>query len=506
VKGLAKKHLMVFDAGSGGGKCLVFDTEGNQVAASFEPWSRAKWTPALGWRSLVSAAHKVLSHPKVSPEQIASITSTSMREEFVLVDKEENEYFIPFGEPIFPEGAAIEERYGEEMYQSSGHWPNAFMPTPKLVWFKKNHPKEFDKLKFFLMISDWILSKLCGEPAVEPSGVCETCLFDLEKSDWSDLLLSKVDLPREIFPEVRENGTLLGSVTDETAQETGLLTGTPVVIGGADTQCGLIGSASIEDGQTTAVAGTTTPVQMVLPKVLIDPKRRLWTNSHAVPRKWILESNAGVTGWLYRWVRDSLGDLEIAASQATGIDAYDLLNLEAERVPPGSNGMLAYLGASIMNVSQKAPSPTGIIGLEAFSREGSSGKGEIARAVLESTCFAVRANCEQLEEVSGNVIQELVFCGGASRSMLWAQIQSDVLNRPVRVPLLKEATALGASILAGVGVEIYDSISDAVERLVRWEPTIRPHRDTASVYERHYRRWIHGYHRLRELADLTALP
>jgi len=498
---MSKKYLMVLDAGSGGGKCLVFDTEGHQIAASFEPWLRAEWQPNLGWRCLVSAIREVLSHPEVSPRHIGSISSTSMREEFVLVDRQENEYFIPYGEPIFSEGAAMEKEFGYEMYQSSGHWPSAFMPAPKLVWFKKNHPKEFDNLKFFMMISDWILYRLCDEPTVEPSGACETCLFDLEKSDWSNVILKKVDFPRKIFPRVRENGSLLGSVTDEAAKETGLLKDTPVVVGGADTQCGLIGSACVRDGQTTAVAGTTTPVQMVLPEPIIDPKRRLWSNCHAVPGKWLLESNAGATGWLYRWVRDALGDLEMAASHATGIDAYDLLNCEAKIVPPGSNGVLAYLGTGIMNVSERRLRPTGILGLRTFSRRGFSTKGEIARAVLESTCFAVRANCEQLEEISETPIQELIFCGGASRSKLWTQMQSDVLNRPVRVPALKEATALGAAILAGVGVDIYESILDAVESVVKWEPMLEPRRDIASAYEKYYHRWIHGYHKLQDLAE-----
>ena len=501
---MSKKYLMVLDAGSGGGKCLVFDTDGNQASASFEPWHRARWNPEIGWRCLVSATRKALSHPDVSPEQIVAISSTSMREEFVLVDSEEKEYFIPFGEPVFSEGTIIEEKFGEEMYRSSGHWPTAFMPAPKLVWFKKNHPKEFERLKCLLMISDWILYKLCEEPTVEPSGVCETCLFDLEKSDWSNYLISKVGLPREIFPKVRENGSLLGSVTARTAEETSLLEGTPVVVGGADTQCGLIGSACVRDKQTTAVAGTTTPVQMVLPKPVIDEKLRLWSNCHAVPGKWILESNAGATGWLYRWVRDALGDLEVAASRVTGIDAYDLLNSAVEIAPPGSNGVLAYLGAGIMNVSRTTLRPTCILGLKTFSRQGFSRKNEIVRAVMESTCFAVRANCEQLEEVSGNTIPELIFCGGASRSRLWTQIQSDVLNRPIKIPFSKEATALGAAILAGVGIKIYDNVVDAAERIVKWEQRVEPRQNIASDYEKYYQRWVHGYHKLQDLTELAT--
>jgi autoinducer 2 (AI-2) kinase len=490
---------MVLDAGSGGGKCLIYDSKGNQLASSFQPWLRSEWSPALGWRQLVSSIRKVFSYPDVSPEQIVSISSTSMREEFVLVDNDENEYFIPFGKPILPEAILLGESWGEEMYESSGHWPSAFMPAAKLVWFKKNRLREFEQISSLMMISDWMLYKLSDESVVEPSGACETCLFDLEKADWSYSLLSKVDLPREIFPNVRENGEVIGYVTERAAKETGLIKGTPVVVGGADTQCGLIGSACGEDGQTAAVAGTTTPVQMVLPKPIIDPQRRLWTNCHVIPKKWILESNAGATGWIYRWVRDALGDLEVLASQTIGIDAYSLLDRQVEKVPPGSNGVLAYLGSRIMNVSRRERLPTGLFGLTAYSREGVTGKGEIARAAMESTCFAVRANSEQLEEVSGIPIREIMFCGGASRSRLWVQMQSDILNIPVKVPLVKEATAVGAAILGGVGVDLYDSIVDGFRRVVKWEPLVEPGKDVTSSYDKYYHRWFQGYRRLQAL-------
>lgn len=494
---MSKKYLLVLDAGSGGGKCFISDTEGIEVGASFSPWIRAAWSPEIGWKGLKEAIQSALTKSGVQAKDILAIGFTTMREEFVLVDRDGKEYFIPFSMELFTAGAELDEKLAEEMYLSSGHWPGGFMPVGKLLWLRKTKPDMFDRIETFLMISDWMAYKFSGEAAVEPSGVCETCLFDLSARSFSKRLMSKVGIPHEMFPKVVESGTPLGTVTPEASKQTGLEEGTAVIVGGADTQCGLIGSSCVEDGEIAAVGGTTTPVQLVTPKPVLDPKFRTWTNCHIVEDKWILESNAGSTGWSYRWVRDAFGDLEVAAAEATGLDAYGLLDCEAERSEPGSGGLLAYLGPAIMNVrGGLLGKRTALLDLAIQSGIRVTTKKDIARATIESACYAVRANMEQIEEVVGIKISELRFCGGNTNSKLWVQIQADVLNLPVKVPVVKEATALGAALLAGVGVDLYPNISEAAKSVVKWSPTVEPRKDIASIYEGYYQKWIKGYRAL----------
>ena len=497
---MPKKYLLALDAGSGGGKCFICDTEGRQVATSFSPWVRAAWSPEIGWKGLKEAIRSALADSGVQPEDILAISFTTMREEFVLVDSDGKEHFIPFSVELFAEERTLDEKLAEEMYMSSGHWPGGFMPVMKLMWLKRTKPELFEKLETFLMISDWMAYKLSNETAVEPSGVCETCLFDLSARDFSRRLISKIGIPPEIFPKVVESGTPLGSVTRKAAKETGLKEGTPTVVGGADTQCGLLGSACVEDGEITAVGGTTTPVQLVTSKPVLDPKFRCWTNCHVVEDKWLLESNAGSTGWSVRWVRDTLGDLEIAVAEITGLDAYDLLTREAERAEAGSGGLLAYIGPGIMNVRGGLfGRRTALLDLNIRSAIGVTTKKEIMRATIEGACFAVRANIEQIKEVTGIKIDELRFCGGNTKSKLWTQIQADVMGLPVRVPAITEATALGATILAGVGIGLYPNVSEAARNTVKWLPTVEPRKDVTQIYEGYYRKWIEGYYKLRQL-------
>jgi autoinducer 2 (AI-2) kinase len=188
-----------------------------------------------------------------------------------------------------------------------------------------------------------------------------------------------------------------------------------VVVGGADTQCGLLGCNAYNAGDVVAVGGTTTPVQMVTDRPVFDKKKRTWTNMHIAEGKWIIESNAGRTGWVYRWFRDNILCEEVSTK------VYETINVIAEATPPGSDGVKIFLGSRVFDsgppywegtrLSDIAVPPT-IIGSSRFTR------GDLARAIIEANCCAVRANLEQLTEITGREVKRLGFCGGNSKSNL----------------------------------------------------------------------------------------
>ena len=125
----------------------------------------------------------------------------------------------------------------------------------------------------------------------------------------------------------------------------------------------------------------------------------------------------------------------------------------------------------------------------------------MARAIIENTCYAVRGNCEQIEEISKTELKEVRFCGGAAKSRVWAKIQSDVLGIPVLVPKVKESTPLGAAICAGVGAGVYKSVEEAVDKVVRWETKIDPDLDNHEKYNALYERWLGVYRKFGELVE-----
>jgi autoinducer 2 (AI-2) kinase len=480
------------DAGSGGVKCLIVDARGVIVASGFEEWRREGWNTKIGWNAIRKAVHSTLSKG-TDPKTIAGVITTSMREEFVLLDAGGQEVQYTIDSNAYPHGDKFNETYGLRLYQESGHWPvSGWIAAAKLAWLRDAKPKVLKRTKKILMISDWVGHAFGAEFYTEGSSACETSLFSIANDDWAWDLIEELGLPAEIFPEVKENGKQVGHISKSAAIDTSLEERTPIFVGGADTQCGLLGSGTVNDGEVTAVCGTTTPVQMVTRKLIIDPRKRAWTNRHVLQDAYIIESNAGRTGWVYRWFRDEI-------NKGSGNDLYEEINTLAASSPPGSRGLQAYLGPHIFSSGPPywsgdrlgdKPVPPTLIGNIQFSL------GDLARAIIEANCYAVKANFDQLKEITGISPQRFGMCGGSSKSKLWVETQANVLELPVVLPRERDATAIGAAILAAIGVGFYRDINEAVDQMVHLQDPIAPGGAKSIQYKVLYEGWLATRNRL----------
>jgi len=494
-----EKYLMGIDIGTGGGRCFIFDLNGKEVASAYREWAylypnipyAVEFDPKEMWSTIKFCIVDALSKSKINPSKIMGISSTSMREGIVLLDKEGKEIYAAPNMDWrgFKEAEEAEKTLGEMIYEVSGRWPAPLLAPYRMLWLKKHQVEKYNKVDAMLMLSDWVLYKLANVVSSEPSIASSSGLLDIRRRKWSEEIIEWLKLPKDIFPRVYEGGEQVGELTKEVAYETGLKVGTPVIAGGADTQCGLLGTASIEEGQTTIVAGTTTPVQMVVNSPLVSKKKKLWTGAHATKGRWVLESNAILTGLAFRWYRDAVSSLEKSMAQILQVDPYEIINKEIESVPPGSNGVFAVF-SSVFDGAQtlKVRSRGSFFGLNG-TRPELTGRKEMARAMIENTCYAVLANCLQLEECSDMKIKDVRICGGAAKSKIWTKIQADIIGRPVYVPQVKEATALGVAMCAGVGAGIYKNISEAASSLVHWETVQEPDKSVHPVYQDLFWRW-----------------
>jgi autoinducer 2 (AI-2) kinase len=387
------------------------------------------------------------------------------------------------------EGMQIAAQHGTEIYQRSGHYPNGIFMPSRLLWHKAHAPQIYDQIAHVLMINDWILYKLSGEYACEPSNASETCLYDLHTGEWAEDLIQAINLPEDIYPPILDPGSQLGEVSKAAAEKCGLMPGTPVVVGGADTQCGVLGSGAIQAGDAVAVSGTSTPAQMVTARPIIDENERLWAGAHVVPGQYILESNAGGTGSIYQWYRDAFCQAEIAQADDQDRSAYDIMNEAAAKAPPGSAGVQSFMGVGIFNAKQLLmPKNVINVGVAPFYYPGADSKGLVSRAILESLAYAIKANLDQIVEVYGKALDELYVCGGSAKSALYLQILSNVIGLPLRVPRWIEATAIGAGICAGVGSGRYADFDSGIAHLVKHQ-TVSPTEDLTKQYRSHYRKW-----------------
>ena len=185
-------------------------------------------------------------------------------------------------------------------------------------------------------------------------------------------------------------------------------------------------------------------------------------------------------------------------AKKTGRDPYDLMNEKAKDIPAGCYGMLCCFSDTMNFINWKHASPTFtnfLLESDKFNRY------TFYRAILENTAILVRSHIDLVREATGHEPGELIFAGGAAKSPLWSQIVADVTGKPVKVPVVKEATALGAAILAGVGVGIWPSVEAAAEATVRWDKTFQPDPANKAVYDTLYESWKKIYPKQLALCD-----
>lgn len=500
------RYLLSLDAGTGAGRCFITDVQGKQHFSAYREWdySVPSDAPVRGlefdaesfWNTLALVTREVIDSSGIDSSQIAAVSTTGMRIGFVLLDEAGREVFaVPNRDQRgWDEAREIEGQFGEPIHRVSGHWPAAIFAPARLLWLKRHRPEDYARCAHLLMVNDWVAYRLCGVVGCEPSSAGDSALYDIANLRWSDEVIRSLDLPRHIFPETRSAATIVGEITSEAAAQTHLKAGTPVVVGGGDTPCAILGSGGIDAGDTVAVAGTTTPVEMILGEPVIDPLARTLTSPYLTPGQWVLESSCGVTGTVLRWFRDAFCQDEIAEATRSERDAYDLMTEAAGQTPRGASGVFAMLAPVAMDVKHHYRAYTDVGGIimapprPLLSQPNS--KALFIRAILESFAYAIRANCEQIAGITGRSVQRLTVCGGMTSSPLWLRMLSDVLGMPVQVPEIREASSLGAAICAGVGSGYYADLRSGVDALVRVRGTIEP--DTAAYreYNDHYQRWL----------------
>ena len=506
-----QKYLMAIDAGTGSVRALLFDLEGNQIGCVQQEWTHKedpRWPGSMdfdwnhNWQLACSCIKGVLAETKIDTKDIAAISTTCMREGIVLYDKAGKEIWAcanvdARSNDEVAELIKINPELEKEIYLESGQ-TYALGALPRLLWVKNKMPEVYEKTAKVGMFNDWLIYRLTGKFAVEPSNGSTTGIFDLKKRNFDSKIAKKCGLRDDIFENAVECGTVIGKVNKKGAEETGLYEGTSVVVGGGDAQLGCIGVDVVKGNEAAVFGGSFWQYEYNTEDVKTDEGCRVRVNCHAVPGVWQYEALAFKPGLVMRWFRDGFCQLEKEQSEKTGEDTYSIMNEKAARIPAGSYGMICAFSDVMNFISWKHAAPTFTnfqLDAEKFNRY------TFYRAILENTAMITKGHLDLVYEVTGNKPESIVFAGGAAKGPLWCQILSDVLGLPVKVPVVKEATGLGAAILAGYGVGIYKDIKETAHRLVKWDKTYMPNMENHTLYEKLYEPWRKVYAAQLELCN-----
>jgi len=497
---------MGLDIGGGGGRCLLVNVESGETVSAFRAWSHPP-APDVGgfafdfdtqgvWRILGEAVKEALHKAGIAAQDVAGVAASSFRHGMVVLDRKGIALAAMPNQDgrAFEQGMGLAMDHGAEIYQITGHAPNPVFMAARLMWLRESRPMAFKSAHAALSISDWAGYMLTGEFAAEPAQAAESLLFDLNSRMWSAKILRLTGLPERILPKLKAAGKRLGKLTNEAAASLGLTAGIPVAVGGPDTQCGLLGAGVVFSGQMAVIAGTTTPVQMVIAKPVVDGEMRIWTGLHIVPGLYVMESNAGQMGSSLEWVARMI--------HTSAPEPVAMLCAEAEASPPGAHGMLSTIGAAVFNASALEPPVDTLTFSSIMARDGQAGRADMARALLEGMAYAVRANIEQVLQVSGGTLTDVWLGGGITRCAAWTGIVSEVMGCRVHVSASVEASALGAAICAGVGACLFPDLATGARKLARISREHQPGADS-ETYQALYADW-QSLRQERRPADMVA--
>ncbi|WP_372998743.1 autoinducer-2 kinase [Sulfurimonas sp.] len=486
-------YLMAIDAGTGSVRAVIFDTEGNQISVAQEEWTHLEednvpksmsFDFKSNWKLVIGCVKKSLADANLNGEDIIALSATSMREGIVLYDENGQELWAVANVDARADKEVkyLKENFAgieEEFYKASGQ-TFALGALPRIMWLKNNRPEIYARVSKISMIGDWILAKLCGEIATDPSNGGTTGIFSLESRDWMPEMANKIGLKNDIFVPCVEVGTPIGNVTKEASAIAGLSTNTKVVMGGGDVQLGSAGLGVVEVGDVAILGGSFWQQVVNIPSNTEPPKdMSIRVNPHVIPGQSQAEGITFFSGLVMRWFRDAFCEMEKLQAKEQGVDTYAILEEKAKNIPVGSHGIIPIFSDSMKYGKWYHASPS-FLNLSIDPQV--CNRASMFRSLQENAAIVSSINLDKIKEFTDLEFDTIVFAGGASKGALWSQILADVTGCKIKIPRVTEATALGAAMAAGVGAGIYDSIADAAKKLVVWDKLYEPNMQNNKTY------------------------
>ncbi len=373
----------------------------------------------------------------------------------------------------------------------------------KLKWFQTHQPELYASAYKFLHWGAFVAYMLGADPCVDYSLANRTLLFDITKGGWSDELLNFAGLDQEKLPAAVPSGSVIGTVPAHIAAELGLPPGVRIVSGAHDQCANAVGCGVVDVGSAVYGMGTyhcITPVFATPPASEAMIGRGLNTEHHAIPERYVcFIYNQG--GALVKWYRDTFAAIEhrqIEVEAQAGYPERSIYPALFEEVTAEPSRVLVLPHFAPTGTPAFISNSSGVIvGLHLDTK-----RGEVLKGIIEGITFYLKEVIDSLPEI-GIRIQDYRVVGGGSRSDTWVQICANILGTPFTRPVITEAGALGAAILAGVGGGIYADYAEGVAAMVKLDRTFEPdlalHQRYQTRYQYYQRLWPLMADYLREL-------
>jgi sugar (pentulose or hexulose) kinase len=506
---MTAQHILTIDVGTQSVRAIIFDLNGDIMAKSqvpIEPYYSdypgwAEQDVSVFWSAIGQACRRLWTLESVKKEAIACVVLTTQRGTVVNVDAT--------GEPLRPAMSWLDQRRADKLPPISKKWQALFrlaratqtirfvQQNAEVNWLAQHQPEVLERSHKILLLSGYLIHKLCGRYVDSVSAQVGYVPIDQRRQTWASSghwAWEAFALRRDQLPELVPSGTRMGSITAQATTHTGIPVGLPLIAGGADKACEILGSGCVQPHLGALSYGTTATINATFPRYkevipLIPPY------AAAIPGRFSLEVQIFRGYWMVSWFKLEFGERERRLAAERDIAPEALLNDLIQDIPPGSDGLVLqpYWTPGI-----RVPGPEARGAIIGFSDVHT--RAHIYRAILEGIAYALREATERIVKRTHVPITELRVSGGGSQSDTAMQLTADIFNLPASRPHTYETSGLGAAINGAVGMGFYPDYESAVATMVRIRDTFQPNPDTHAIYEDLYQNvYRKMYQRLRPL-------
>ncbi len=498
---MTKNYILALDQGTTSSRAILFDRSGKCAGKAQKEFTQiypqAGWVEHNAmeiWATQIGVAREVVEATGVPAEEIAAIGITNQRETTIIWEK-------ATGKPIHNaivwqcrRTAAICDELkaaGLETYvrENTGLVIDAYFSGTKVKWLLDHVPGARDRAErgelLFGNVDTWLIWNLTRGAAhvTDYSNASRTMLFNIRTQGWDERILTALDIPASLLPEVKPSSAVYGQ-TDPSFFGNARI---PIAGDAGDQQAALFGQACFTPGMAKNTYGTGCFMLMNTGNTPVPSRNGLLTTiAWGVDGKveYALEGSIFMAGAAVQWLRDEMKLVENAAQSE-----------ELASAVPDANGVYVVpafvgLGAPYWDMYARGT----IVGLTRGAN-----RNHIVRATLESIAYQTRDVLQAMQDDSGITLRALKVDGGAVVNNFLMQFQADILGVPVERPQVAETTALGAAFLAGLAVGFWKS-KEEIAAQYGVDQTFIPSM-AAEVRQTRYVGWTKAVQRARAWAE-----
>ena len=469
------KYLLGIDFGGGASKATLLDTDGNIIAEhsaeypTLYPQNGAcEQNPADWIDALCKNTHALLEKTRIDSADILAVAIDSATHTSLVCD----EAYQPLRNAMHwtdsrsrLQADALRETHGEMIFERTFHKPDTIWTLPQLIWLKEHEPEVFEKVRYIFFEKDYIRYFLTGVFCTDYIEAQGSMLFDCVSMQWDEELCAMAGITKDMLPPVVKPTDIIGTITQEAANQTGLSLGTKVICGTTDTVLEVFAAGAVKQGDMTVKLATAGRICVITEKAY--PDRHLVNYAHVVDGLWYPGTATKAAAASYRWFRDTFGG------------DYASLNEGAEQIDIGCDGLLyhPYLNGELTPYAD--PMLCGsFTGMRATHT-----KAHFTRAVLEGVTYSL-LDCKcYLDSLHIPCSEIATAIGGGTKGKLWLQMLSDVLGITLRTTQSSDSS-LGSAMLAGIAVGVFKDASDAVAKCVKQKDIVYPNAENTEKYRK----------------------